>query len=149
MQWRVGQKPSAPGAKTIPGQPIRQAAFCDVGAAGGTAIDRLRSKIVAKEVSMSTPRTRHKWSAQVTEHSDAMDLEERIFESHDPKHIAASLKRSAEHSERRKAEPFQSAMSMLNFYINRAGKNLPAKQKQVLEKAKNELRHAFGRPETD
>ena len=134
----------------MPAQPIRQAAFCDVGAAGGTAIDRLRSKIIGKGGFNAPPqKTRHKWSARVTEHSDAMDLEERIFESHDPMHIAASLKRSAEHSERRKAEPFQSAMSMLNFYINRAGTNLSAKQKQVLEKAKKELRHAFGRPETD
>ncbi|MBZ9967952.1 DUF3175 domain-containing protein [Mesorhizobium sp. BR1-1-2] len=88
---------------------------------------------------------KRKWSAEVTEHSNAMDLEDHVFESHDPKKIAASLKRSAEHSDRRKAEPFQSAMSMLNFYINRAGKNLPAKQKKVLEDAKDELRAAFGR----
>jgi hypothetical protein len=92
---------------------------------------------------------KRKWSAEVTEHSDALDLEEHIFESRDPKKIAASLKRSAEHSDRRKAEPFQSAMSMLNFYINRAGKNLPAKQKKVLEDAKDELRAAFGRPRED
>jgi hypothetical protein len=89
---------------------------------------------------------KRKWSAEVTEHSDALDREEHIFESHDPRKIAASLKRSAEHSDRRKAEPFQSAMSMLNFYINRAGTNLPAKQKKVLEDAKDELRAAFGRP---
>jgi hypothetical protein len=86
-----------------------------------------------------------KWSADVTEHSDALDLEPNIFESHDPAKIAASLKRSAEHSHRRKAKPYQSAMSMLTFYINRAGKNLPRKQKKVLEDAKNELRKAFGR----
>ncbi|PTE07817.1 hypothetical protein C9427_24475 [Mesorhizobium helmanticense] len=85
----------------------------------------------------------------MTEHSDAMDLEEHVFESHDARKIAASLKRSAEHSDRRKAEPFQSAMSMLNFYINRAGKNLPARQKIVLEDAKDELRAAFGRPKED
>lgn len=90
-----------------------------------------------------------KWSADVTEHSDALDLEEHIFESHDPRKIAASLKRSAEHSDRRKAGPFQSAMSMLNFYINRAGKNLPAAQKKVLEDAKDELRALFGRPKED
>ncbi|MER9231045.1 DUF3175 domain-containing protein [Mesorhizobium sp. M0622] len=90
-----------------------------------------------------------KWSADVTEHSDALDLEEHIFESHDPRKIAASLKRSAEHSDRRKAGPFQSAMSMLNFYINRAGKNLPAAQKKVLEDAKDELRALFGRPRED
>jgi hypothetical protein len=92
---------------------------------------------------------REKWSADVTEHSDALDLEENVFEQHDPKKIAASLKRSAERSDRRKAEPFQSAMSMLNFYINRAGKNLPEKQKEVLEDAKDELRVAFGRDRKD
>ncbi|MBB6412134.1 DUF3175 domain-containing protein [Mesorhizobium sangaii] len=85
-----------------------------------------------------------KWSAEVTEHSDAMDLEDHVFES-DARKIAASLKRSAEHSHRRKAEPFKSAMSMLNFYINRAGKNLPASRRQVLEDAKDELRAALGR----
>jgi hypothetical protein len=89
------------------------------------------------------------WSAEVTEHSDAMDLEDHIFESDDAKKIAASLKRSAEHSHRRKAEPFQSAMSMLNFYINRAGKNLPAARKKVLDHAKDELRVAFGREKED
>jgi hypothetical protein len=90
-----------------------------------------------------------KWSAEVTEHSDAMDLEDHIFEADDARKIAASLKRSAEHSDRRKAEPFQSAMSMLNFYINRAGKNLPQARRKVLEDAKDELRAAFGRPQQD
>ncbi|RWE41290.1 MAG: DUF3175 domain-containing protein [Mesorhizobium sp.] len=93
--------------------------------------------------------TKQKWSAEVTEHSDALDLEEHVFESDGAKKIAASLKRSAEHSHRRKAEPFQSAMSMLNFYINRAGKNLPAARKKVLEDAKDELRVAFRRPKED
>jgi hypothetical protein len=88
-----------------------------------------------------------KWSAQVTEHSDALDLEEHIFESGDPARIARSLKHSAEQSHRRKGSPYQSAMSMLTFYINRAGKNLPRKQKKVLEDAKGELRKAFGREE--
>lgn len=88
---------------------------------------------------------KRKWSAEVTEHSDAMDLEAHIFESEDAKKIATSLKRSAEHSHRRKAEPFQSAMSMLNFYINRAGTNLPEPRRRVLERAKDELRVAFGR----
>jgi Protein of unknown function (DUF3175) len=88
---------------------------------------------------------RTRWSAEVTEHGDALDLEPHIFEADDPKRIAASLKRSAELSRRRKAEPFRSAMSMLTFYINRAGKNLDAAQRQVLEAAKNELRKAFGR----
>jgi Protein of unknown function (DUF3175) len=92
-----------------------------------------------------TPASRRRWSAKVTEHSDALDLRQGIFRSHDPKRIAASLKRSAEHSQRRKASPFQSAMSMLNFYVNRGGKNLPATQKRTLEKAKDELRKQFGR----
>jgi len=86
-----------------------------------------------------------KWSQDVTEHSDALDLEKDVFTRDDPKSIALSLKRSAEHSHRRKGSPFQSAMSMLTFYINRAGKDLPEKQKKVLEKAKEELRAAFGR----
>jgi len=86
-----------------------------------------------------------KWSQDVTEHSNALDLEKDVFTRDDPKSIALSLKRSAEHSHRRKGSPFQSAMSMLTFYINRAGKDLPAKQKKVLEKAKEELRAAFGR----
>ena len=86
-----------------------------------------------------------KWSQDVTEHSDALDLEEHIFESDDPKQIAQSLKHSAETSDRKKAEPYRSAMSMLTFYINRAGKNLPAKQHKVLEQAKEELRVLFRR----
>ena len=90
-------------------------------------------------------RRGEKWSADVTEHSDAMDLEEGVFEGDDPKQIAQSLKRSAEHSDRRKSEPYQSAMSMLTFYINRAGKNLSKKRQKVLEEAKDELRKAFGR----
>ena len=86
-----------------------------------------------------------KWSGNVTETSDALDLKQGIFLSHDPKRIAASLKRSAEHSRRRKASPFQSAMSMLNFYINRAGKNLSPERKRVLGQAKDELRKVFHR----
>jgi len=86
-----------------------------------------------------------KWSAEVTEKSDALSLEEGVFESDDPQKIAASLKRSAEKSHRRKSEPFRSAMSMLTFYINRAGKNLSGKHRQVLEDAKDELRKVFGR----
>jgi hypothetical protein len=86
-----------------------------------------------------------KWSAEVTKYSDALDLEPDVFESKNPKKIAQSLKKSAEHSQRRKAGPFRSAMSMLTFYINRAGKNLSSSQRNVLEAAKNELRAAFGR----
>jgi len=83
------------------------------------------------------------WSAEVTRSSFALDLEEGIFAWNDPKKIATSLKRSAEDSIRRKTVPFQSAMSMLNFYINRAGKNLPASKKKILNQAKLELRKAF------
>jgi hypothetical protein len=86
-----------------------------------------------------------KWSQDVTENSDAMDLEEGVFEKDDPKEIAKSIRRSAEQSHRRKAEPFQSAMSMLTFYVNRAGKNLSAERRKVLEKAKDELRELYGR----
>jgi len=86
-----------------------------------------------------------KWSQQVTEHSDALDLQRDVFTWKDPKRIAASLKRSAEHSRRRRSTPFRSAMSMLTFYINRAGHGLDAQQKRVLEQAKQELRVAFGK----
>jgi hypothetical protein len=86
-----------------------------------------------------------KWSQRVTEQSDALDLEPEVFRSDDPKAIAESLKRSAEHSDRRKSSPFRSAMSMLTFYINRAGRNLPASRRKVLNAAKEELRKDFGR----
>jgi hypothetical protein len=86
-----------------------------------------------------------KWSNRVTKHSDALDLEEGVFTWDDPVRIAASLKRSAEASQRRKAGPYQSAMNMLSFYINRAGKNLPSSRKKVLQQAKTELKAAFGR----
>ena len=90
-----------------------------------------------------------KWSAKVTETSDAMDVEPAIFKSDSPQRIAASVKRSAEHSHRRKSSPFRSAMSMLNFYINRAGKDLSASHRRVLEAAKNRLRRLFDRPATE
>jgi hypothetical protein len=86
-----------------------------------------------------------RWSARVTKHSNALDLERSVFASGDPHRIALSLKRSAERSKRRKASPYQSAMSMLNFYINRAGRGLPQRKKRVLERAKGELRKVFGR----
>jgi hypothetical protein len=87
-----------------------------------------------------------KWSSQVTEHSNALDLERDVFTRDDPKDIASSLKRSAERSHRRKSEPFRSAMSMLTFYINRAGSGLDRKQKRVLEEAKDELRRLYHKP---
>jgi uncharacterized protein DUF3175 len=83
------------------------------------------------------------WSGQVTRESDALGLEQGVFALEDPKTIAASLKRSAEKSRRRKAEPYRSALSMLSFYINRAGKNLSPERKRVLERAKLELKVLF------
>ncbi|MDJ0868180.1 MAG: DUF3175 domain-containing protein [Myxococcota bacterium] len=89
---------------------------------------------------------RRRWSQRVTESSDALDLEPGVFTWKDPRRIARSLKRSAEESQRRKADPFRSAMSMLTFYVNRAGRQLPAAQRARLEAAKDELRELFGRP---
>ena len=89
------------------------------------------------------------WSKHVTETSNALDLEPGVFDLDDPKKIARSLKKSAEASHRRKSDPYRSAMSMLTFYINRAGKNLPKEQKDVLERAKDELRRQFGREPSD
>lgn len=91
-----------------------------------------------------TSSTKKKWSKNVTEHSNALDLEDKIF-TKSPKEIALSLKHSAEVSTRRKGTPYQSAMSMLTFYQNRAGKNLNSEQKEVIQKAKEELRKLFGR----
>ena len=85
------------------------------------------------------------WSSRVTKYSDALDLEEGIFSFNNPRKIALSLKRSSRESRRRKAGPFQSAMSMLNFYINRAGKNLSEDRKKILEQAKEELRRVFNK----
>jgi len=81
-----------------------------------------------------------RWSQRVTEHSNALDLQFGVFAQSDPKKIARSLTRSAQHSTRRKSSPYRSAMSMLTFYINRAGANLPARRRRVLESAKDELR---------
>jgi hypothetical protein len=86
-----------------------------------------------------------RWSARVTRESDALDLDRGVFTWKDPKRIAASLRRSALRSRRRKADPYRSALSMLTFYINRAGKNLPAARRKVLEQAKDELRRQFGK----
>jgi hypothetical protein len=89
--------------------------------------------------------TARHWSQDVTEHSNALDLKRDVFSLEDPKAIARSLKQSALESHRRKSSPYRSAMSMLTFYINRAGKSLPAERRRVLERAKDELRNAFGR----
>lgn len=90
-------------------------------------------------------KTRSNWSGHVTRHSDALDLEPGVFTWRDPKKIAESLRRSAEASKRRKSPPFRSAMSMLVFYINRAGRKLDRRQRRILEQAKTELRILYGR----
>lgn len=86
------------------------------------------------------------WSQHVAETSNALDIEQGVFTWDDPRKIASSLKWSADASYRRKSPAFSSAMSMLNFYINRAGKKLSFKQRKILEKAKEELRELYGRP---
>ena len=96
--------------------------------------------------SKEAARPAKKWSQDVTEHSNALDLQADVFKLHDPKEIAKALKHSAEKSHRRKSNPYRSAMSMLTFYMNRAGHNLSESQKAVLEKAKDKLRELFGRP---
>jgi hypothetical protein len=101
----------------------------------------------ARRSSRGKPSRRggRRWSARVTRESDALDLQHRVFTGRDPKKIAASLKRSAERSRRRKSNAYRSALSMLTFYINRAGKNLPASRPKTLQRAKGELRKQFGR----
>lgn len=103
-------------------------------------------RIEAPELEYNNYMTAKKyWSGYVTKHSIALDLEEGVFTWDDPRRIASSLKQSAENSLRRKAPPFQSAMSMLNFYINRAGRNLKPERKKILEQAKVELQRLFNR----
>ena len=92
-----------------------------------------------------TARKKKPWSQKVTESSDALDLEAGVFSLEDPRKIALSLKKSAESSTRRKSDPFRSAMSMLTFYINRAGSKLSSRQRKRLENAKDELRDLYGK----
>jgi Protein of unknown function (DUF3175) len=89
--------------------------------------------------------TKRQWSGRVTRESHALDLDQGVFTWKDPKRIARSLKRSAQASRNKKTNSFRSALSMLTFYINRAGKNLPAARRRVLMQAKDELRKQFGR----
>jgi putative cell wall-binding protein len=107
-----------------------------------TSAKRSSAKSHARRKSKIT-RGRRRWSKRVTETSNAMDLRGGVFKLRSAKQIAASLKRSAERSHRRKSNPYRSALSMLTFYINRAGKNLPASRKKVLNQAKDELKHQF------
>jgi hypothetical protein len=98
--------------------------------------------------SKSSPKVRksaRRWSARVTRNSNALDLKRGVFSLKDPKQIARSLKRSAEQSARKKSSSYRSALSMLTFYINRAGKNLPATRRETLQQAKEELRRQFKR----
>lgn len=101
--------------------------------------------MAARRRTKTSAHRRRRWSQRVTETSDALTLEKGAFKKDNPKAVAASLKRSAERSRRRKADPFRSAMSMLTFYINRAGKGLPKTRRLKLEQAKDELRVLFGR----
>jgi hypothetical protein len=105
----------------------------------------VRARKTKKKKKAPGGRSKKKWSGRVTRESNALDLEEGVFKQRSAKKVAASLKRSAEHSKKRKSSPYRSAMSMLVFYINRAGKDLPAGQKKILEQAKDELRHQFGK----
>jgi hypothetical protein len=104
-----------------------------------------RRKTGASRKKTSTKPSSSRWSQRVTRESDALDLKRGVFTVTDPKKIAASLKRSAEHSTRRKTGAYRSALSMLTFYINRAGKTLPKAQRDRLQRAKTELKHQFGR----
>jgi hypothetical protein len=98
-----------------------------------------------KKTSARQSARRRKWSARVTRASDAMDLERGVFRKSDPAAIARSVKRSAERSRRRKTNAYRSAVSMISFYENRAGKNLSAARRRVLQRAKEELKKEFGR----
>jgi hypothetical protein len=118
--------------KTASSRPARKTASRKAGSA--------RRKSPAKR--KASPK---RWSQKVTQQSDALDLKRGVFTLRDPKRIAASLKRSAERSSRRKAGAYRSALSMLTFYVNRAGKTLPKTQRERLERAKVELKRQFGR----
>jgi hypothetical protein len=106
---------------------------------------RTRTTSARKRRSAARGGTARQWSGRVARESNALDLESGVFTLDSPRRIAASLKRSAERSRRRKADAFRSALSMLTFYINRAGRNLPASRKRTLNRAKDELRAQFGR----
>jgi hypothetical protein len=110
-----------------------------------SATARRRRSAAASRKETTPRKASRRWSADVTQRSNALDLEQGVFTRTNPKEIAASLKRSAEASDRRKADAFRSALSMLTFYINRAGTNLSALRRRILTRAKDELRRQFGR----
>jgi hypothetical protein len=105
-----------------------------------------KKTVAKKAVAKPTGTKARKWSQRVTETSNALDLESGVFRRDSPRQIATSLKYSADRSRRRKADSFRSAMSMLTFYMNRAGKHLSATRRRILEAAKDELRAIYGRP---
>jgi hypothetical protein len=142
-EWDVALSLDASGCRTLAlskeGVPMVTATKTTTGkTAAKKAVAR---KAPAKKVAKKASR----WSQHVTETSDAMDLKPDVFKGHDPKAIARSIKSSAEHSARRKSDPYRSAISMLTFYINRAGHNLAPDQKKTLEQAKDVLRDLFGK----
>jgi hypothetical protein len=104
---------------------------------------RRKAKSTARQ--SKARKSGRRWSGRVTRESDALTLQKGVFSKRSPRAIALSLKRSAERSRRRKSDPYRSAMSMLTFYINRAGRNLPVSRKRMLQRAKGELREAFGK----
>jgi hypothetical protein len=104
-----------------------------------------RSAKSARRKTSTRKTSPRRWSQRVTRESDALDLKKGVFKQTSAKKIASSLKRSAEHSSRRKSGAYRSALSMLTFYINRAGKTLPKTQRARLERAKVELKHQFGK----
>ena len=106
---------------------------------------KAKHKSTTRKSRKTSARNASRWSGRVTRESDALDLRRGVFKLDSPKKIAASLKRSAEHSHRRKADPYRSALSMLTFYINRGGRNLSARRRRILEAAKPELRRLFGK----
>jgi len=113
----------------------------------GKTSEKVRRGAASRRPASNRPAAGGKWSARVMQTSDAMDLEAGVFKKSSARQVALSLKRSAERSQRRKSSPFRSAMSMLNFEINRGGRNLSAERRRVLNNAKSELRRAFGRPQ--
>lgn len=110
-----------------------------------TASKRTTRTSAAEPTTRKRASPKQRWSANVTEHSDALDLDEGVFKLRSARAIASSIKHSAEQSQRRKSEPYRSAMSMLSFYVNRAGRNLTPTRLRTLERAKVELRKLFGR----
>jgi hypothetical protein len=128
--------------------PRNEAAFAAIGLA--RRCGKTEAAMPARKHKSSARRSKartsgRRWSARVTRESDALTLKKGVFSKRSPKAIARSLKRSAERSRRRKSDPYRSAMSMLTFYLNRAGKNLPAGRKKILNRAKGELRKEFGK----